>query len=128
MKKLIVAIAAAVVSLTAMPEKAQAAPHHHHRIGHSHTYCSGHAACGCRVYTRRVVIGFDCYHRPVYRYFSVPIVHRCHRYVRPGRYHHHHHAHHRHYHGHHYYGHHGHHGIHGSYTVRTRHGWVTIRR
>ncbi|BDS05336.1 hypothetical protein NT6N_03760 [Oceaniferula spumae] len=82
MKTILATLATIIVSFAALPEKAEAAPHPHH-IGHSYTYCSGHAPCGCRVYKRRIIVGYDCYHRPIYRYYSVPVVHRCHRYCAP---------------------------------------------
>ncbi|BDS07475.1 hypothetical protein NT6N_25150 [Oceaniferula spumae] len=76
MKTLLATIATVFVGLVALPEKAEARPHHGH-VGQSYTYVSGHSSCGCAVYKRRVVTGYDCYHRPIYRYYSVPVVHRC---------------------------------------------------
>lgn len=74
MKTILATIATVFVSLIAFSEKAEARPHH---VGHSYTYKSGHSSCGCATYTKRVIVSYDCYHRPVYRYYSVPIVHRC---------------------------------------------------
>lgn len=129
MKTILASAAAVIFGLVALPEKAEARPHHHHHIGHSHTYCSGYASCGCRIYKRRVVVSYDCYHRPVYRYYSVPIVHSC----RSHRHHHHHYrhrSHHRHhYHRDHYHRHHHHRGHHRrGVTISGRHGSIHVHR
>ncbi|WP_143157579.1 MULTISPECIES: hypothetical protein [Rubritalea] len=42
-----------------------------------YTYVSGYASCGCPLYTKRVFARYDRYGRPVYTYYSQPIVHRC---------------------------------------------------
>ena len=71
--KNIIAIAATILTgLVAFPEKAEA--------GHasvSFTYQSGRSSCGCPTYTKRYFSGYDCHRRPIYRYVSVPVVHRC---------------------------------------------------
>ena len=71
MKKLVATIAAAVTGLIAFPDKAEAGVHV------SFTYQSGRSSCGCPIYTKRYVAGYDCHHRPVYRYVHVPVTHRC---------------------------------------------------
>jgi len=125
MKTLLATIATIFVSLTAMPEKAEAAPNHY-PVGHSYTYSIGHSACGCAIYQRRIVSGYDCYDRPIFRYYSVPVVHRCRTYVsRPHcgtgytRVH---------YNRSYYsrYNHHRHHRTHSRFTVRRGHGFVAI--
>ena len=72
MKKLIAIAATILTGLVAFPENAEA--------GHSSvsfTYQSGRSSCGCPSYTKRYFSGYDCYRRPIYRYVSVPVVHRC---------------------------------------------------
>jgi hypothetical protein len=75
MKTILTTLATVVVGLLAFPDTAEARPHGHH--GSSHTYKSGHSSCGCAIYTKRIISSYDCYHRPVYRYYSVPVVHKC---------------------------------------------------
>lgn len=41
------------------------------------TYRSGHAGCGCAIYTERFVLGSNGCGNPVYGYRQVPIIHRC---------------------------------------------------
>ena len=74
MKNLIITLTSIFIGCIALPEKAQAG---HDRCGSSSTYRSGYSSCGCSVYKRRVIASYDCHRRPVYRYYSVPIVHRC---------------------------------------------------
>jgi len=76
MKTILATIATVIVGFIALPSQAEARPHSGH-IGQSITYVSGHTSCGCAIYKRKVVVGYDRYHRPIYRYYSVPIVHRC---------------------------------------------------
>ncbi|MGB0774424.1 MAG: hypothetical protein ACPG32_07225 [Akkermansiaceae bacterium] len=75
MKKLIATLVTVLVSFVALPETVEAG---HYHIGHSYTYRSGSTSCGCAIYTKRVVVGYDCYRRPIYRYYSQPVSHRCH--------------------------------------------------
>ncbi len=70
MKKLIATLTAIFISLIATPEEAVAG---HHPIGHSYTYHSGYASCGSPIYTKRIIASYDRYHRPVYRYYRLPI-------------------------------------------------------
>ena len=72
MKKPIAIAAAILTSIVAFPQKAEAG-----YSSVSFTYQSGRSACGCPIYTKRYVAGYDCYRRPIYRYVSVPVVHRC---------------------------------------------------
>ena len=72
MKKLIAIAATIIAGLVAFPEKAEAGS-----SCASFTYQSGRSACGCPTYTKRYFSGYDCHGRPVYRYVSVPVVHRC---------------------------------------------------
>ena len=120
MKTLLATLAIVVVGLIALPNQADAA-----HSGSGYTYRSGSSSCGCASYTRRVFTGYDCYNRPSYRYYSVPVTHRCRSYYRPS--HHRSHSIHRNHYGHksHYSGHRG-HNSHISY--RTRHGRVSICR
>ncbi|MFK7909237.1 MAG: hypothetical protein AB8F34_01405 [Akkermansiaceae bacterium] len=74
MKTILATLATIAISLIALPEKAEARSC---SSGNSYTYVSGHTSCGCPVYTRRVVSGYDCYNRPTYRYYRVPVTHRC---------------------------------------------------
>lgn len=41
------------------------------------------ASCGCKNYTKRVVVGWDSCKRPIYRYYYVPTKHFCKRYKKP---------------------------------------------
>ncbi|MBK1834500.1 hypothetical protein [Roseibacillus ishigakijimensis] len=73
MKKALAAVSAFILALVALPNTAQAEIHI--RIGSSKTYISGRTSCGCAIYTKRVVCGFDRFHRPVYSYHRQPV--RC---------------------------------------------------
>lgn len=72
--KTLLAIAAVALAGLAFPQTAEAG---HSRCDSSYTYVSGRTSCGCPIYTKRIFSGYDCYHRPIYRYVSVPVVHRC---------------------------------------------------
>jgi len=74
MKNLLITLATVLIALVALPQKAEAG---HSRCGTSDTYRSSYSTCGCPIYKRRVIISYDCYNRPVYRYYTVPIVHCC---------------------------------------------------
>ena len=74
MKTLLATITTVFLSLIAFPEKADARPHN---VGHSYIYKSGTASCGCVTYTKRVIVSYNRYGRPVYRYYSQPITHSC---------------------------------------------------
>jgi hypothetical protein len=106
--KIVIATLATVVGLLALPNTAEARSPKHCDSGH--TYRSGYSSCGCAIYTKRIISGYDCYRRPIYRYHSVPIVHRCH-------------SKHKHYHSKYRssYGRHGYHGYHNKYSHRKRH-------
>ena len=70
MKTLITTIATVFISLVSLPQKAEAGSF---PIGHSYTYHSGYASCGSPIFTKRVIASYDRYHRPVYRYYTLPI-------------------------------------------------------
>lgn len=72
MKKFLTITLLAIAGLFALPQSAEAGS-----SSLSITYKSGHAACGCPIYTKRVVVGWDHLRRPIYRYYSVPVAHRC---------------------------------------------------
>ena len=72
--KTLLAIAAVALTGLALPQKAEAG---HSSCNSSYTYQSGRTSCGCPIYTKRIFNGYDCYRRPIYRYISVPVVHRC---------------------------------------------------
>lgn len=73
MKKLLATLAAALVGFVATPNTAEAGVHI--SIGSGYTYVSGRASCGCPIYTKRVVRGYDGYRRPIYNYYRQPF--RC---------------------------------------------------
>lgn len=73
MKKFLATAITALVSLVAMPNNADAGLHV--SVGHSHTYVSGRASCGCPIYTKRVFRGYDSCRRPIYSYYRQPF--RC---------------------------------------------------
>lgn len=77
MKKILATIAAALVGFVATPNTAEAGVHI--SIGSGYTYVSGHASCGCPIYTKRVVRGYDCYRRPIYSYYRQPFSCHCRR-------------------------------------------------
>ena len=104
--KIIIATLVTALGMVVLPQKAEARPHGH--CGTGYTYRSGHASCGCSIYTKRIIIGYDHCRRPIYRYHSVPVVHRCHK--KYGNYHH----------RKGYYGHHGYGGYGGSYKYGHR--------
>ena len=70
MKKLLTTLAAFLVVLIATPETAEA--NSRFGIGSSHTFISGHSSCGCPIYTKRVVRGFNSYRQPLYNYYRQP--------------------------------------------------------
>ena len=74
MKTLLAILATTAFSLVALPTKAEARSCN---TGHSYTYAIGKTSCGCTIYQRRVIVGYDCHRRPIYRYYSVPVTHRC---------------------------------------------------
>lgn len=80
MKKLLSILAITLISIVLFPEQAFAG---HGHSGSGYTYRSSYSTCGCPLYKRRVIASYDCYRRPVYRYYSVPIVHRCRTYRAP---------------------------------------------
>jgi len=71
MKTLLSTLSAIALSLTVMPTTAEAGVKV--RIGSSKTYVSGYASCGTPIYTKRVVRGFNRYHKPIYSYHRQPI-------------------------------------------------------
>lgn len=70
MKKLLTTLAAVLVGFVAAPNTAEAGVHI--SIGSGHTYVSSRASCGCPIYTKRVVRGYDNYRRPIYSYYRQP--------------------------------------------------------
>ncbi|MBT8038021.1 MAG: hypothetical protein KJO21_10800 [Verrucomicrobiae bacterium] len=119
MKTLLTILVTIVIGFVAFPHQAEARSPRH--CSSSYTYHSGNASCGCATYTKRVFTGYDCYHRPTYRYYRVPVVHRCRNHYR---------------HQSSYYGnHHGyrssysrHHGNRSHLTYRSRYGSVSFCR
>lgn len=71
MKKLLAIALLTITSLVALPQTATAGP------SHSITYKSGHTACGCSIYTKRIIVGWDSCRRPIYRYIALPVAHHC---------------------------------------------------
>jgi hypothetical protein len=74
--KIIIATLTIIVGLLALSPTAEARSPKH--CGSSYTYRSGHASCGCAIYTKRILSGYDHCRQPIYRYYGVPIVHHCH--------------------------------------------------
>ena len=130
MKTLLITLATVLLGLVALPNTAEARSC---STGSSHTYHSGRSSCGCSIYTRRVITGYDCYNRPSYRYYSVPVTHSCRSHY-SSTYHrgHSNHYSHRSRHSNHrsrHTSHRSHHSSHGkSFTIRGPLGNVTIRR
>ena len=79
MNKLLAIALVTISTLIILPQAAQAGP------SLNITYKSGHSACGCPIYTQRIVTGWDSCRRPIYRYVALPVSHRCghHHVVRP---------------------------------------------
>ncbi|MEJ6570454.1 MAG: hypothetical protein QNL01_14855 [Akkermansiaceae bacterium] len=77
MKTILATLVTVVIGLVALPDTAEARSHGHSSSSSSYTYVSGRASCGCTTYTKRVFTGYDCHRHPIYRYYSVPVVHRC---------------------------------------------------
>lgn len=73
MKKLL-AIATALLVGGVFAPVAEARPQ---AVGNYSILTVGRHACGCAIQQRRYVVGYDHYRRPVYRFVSVPTVHRC---------------------------------------------------
>ena len=70
MNKLLTSLAALLFAIVATPNTADASVRL--SIGSGYTYISGRASCGCPIYTKRVVRGFDGYRRPIYNYYRQP--------------------------------------------------------
>ncbi|MGJ8696753.1 MAG: hypothetical protein ACSHYF_10570 [Verrucomicrobiaceae bacterium] len=83
MKKILALILGLTAGGLTLPTTAEAGSL---RIGHATISVSGHHSCGCAIQTKRVFVGYDCYRRPVYRYYSVPTVHRCSSHRQPSHY------------------------------------------
>ena len=73
MQKLLTILTVILIGLVVTPNTAEASIHL--KIGSSHSYVSGRASCGCPIYTKRVVRGFDRYRKPIYSYYRQPF--RC---------------------------------------------------
>lgn len=68
-KKLLAIAAVAMAGLLSAPQA---------EAGHSGlntTYRSGQSSCGCPIYTKRFVRGYDCRRQPIFGYSRVPISH-----------------------------------------------------
>ena len=68
-QRLLAIVAVAVTGLLSAPQA---------EAGHSSlsiTYRSGFTSCGCPIYTKRYVRGYDCYRRPIFGYTQLPIRH-----------------------------------------------------
>ncbi|MEM9080718.1 MAG: hypothetical protein AAGC74_08525 [Verrucomicrobiota bacterium] len=74
MKRILATIAVTAAAFLALPNTAEAGVRV--SIGTTHTYVSGHASCGCPIYTKRVFRGYDCYRRPIYNYYRQPFQRR----------------------------------------------------
>ncbi|MBK1792181.1 hypothetical protein [Persicirhabdus sediminis] len=88
MKKMILSIGLVCTALFGLSTSGlDARPHGHGGHGHqkSHTYVSGHTACGCKIYTKRVVSHYQRCGSPVYRYYAQPVNHSCRSHCRPVR-------------------------------------------
>lgn len=79
MKSLLATALAILAGFLATPDTAEAGIHL--RAGSGHTYVSGHASCGCPIYTKRVIRSYDCYNRPIYSYYRQPFSCNCRRAV-----------------------------------------------
>ncbi|MGJ8672803.1 hypothetical protein [Rubritalea sp.] len=75
LKKITPVLAAAAAMFAFTPQQVEARDHGHNQ--HSQTYASGRTNCGCAIYTKRVVKGYDCHGRPVYAHYSQPVKHSC---------------------------------------------------
>ena len=75
MKKLLTSLAAVLIAVVVTPTTAEA--NVRLSIGSGYTYVSGHASCGCPIYTKRIVRSFDRFNRPVYNYYRQPFSCRC---------------------------------------------------
>lgn len=45
----------------------------------SKTYIVGYSSCGCPIYQKKVLVGYDCRNYPIYKYYSVPSKCKCRR-------------------------------------------------
>lgn len=79
MKSLLATALAILAGFMATPNTAEAGIHI--SVGSGHTYVSGHASCGCPIYTQRVIRSYDCYNRPIYSYYRQPFNCNCRRTV-----------------------------------------------
>lgn len=69
MKTLLTTITAIAIALIATPTKAEAGIL---KIGATVKIVSGYSSCGCPIYTKRVVSGFDRFQRPIYKSYRLP--------------------------------------------------------
>ncbi len=79
MKHFLITLAVVLTGFFVFPQTAQAG------YGYAPGFkrCIGYSSCGCPIYQRRVIVSYDCYNHPIYRYISVPVVHHCRTYYRP---------------------------------------------
>lgn len=75
MKKILIYLSILSAAFVFTPNKAEARPHSY---GHS-SYVSGHSACGCPIYTKKIFTGRDCYGRPIYTYSRLASNCKCNR-------------------------------------------------
>ncbi|MGJ8676157.1 MAG: hypothetical protein ACSHX0_01430 [Akkermansiaceae bacterium] len=76
MKTLLITLITGIISFVIMPTQVDAKPPQSKK-SHSSVYRNGHTTCGCAKYVKRVVVSYDRHHHPVYRYYSVPVTHKC---------------------------------------------------
>ncbi len=65
-------LAIAAVAVSGLLSAPQAEAGH---CSQSITYRSGHSSCGCPIYTKRYVRGYDCHRQPIFGYSRVPFCH-----------------------------------------------------
>jgi len=68
MKNILTLIVSLFASGLMMPTEAEA---RNYRIGHSQIYVSGYHPCGTPIKTKRVIVGFNHYRQPIYRYYTI---------------------------------------------------------
>lgn len=67
----LLAIATVASAALLMTPKAEAG----HSCDTGYVYRSGYSSCGCPIYTKRYVRGYDCYRRPIYGYIRLDLRH-----------------------------------------------------
>ena len=81
MKTFIITCITVIISLSVLPSQTDASPIKKKLA--KNVYISGQTSCGCHIHKKKVVVGLDRHHKPIYNYLDLPVVHTCKIYKKP---------------------------------------------